>query len=59
MIAQMLRNEFNSRGLIKQVASLATKVLVDKDDPGLKNLFKGIGGFSNEVEACEFEKVDW
>jgi len=59
MIAQTLRNELTSRGINKQVVVLATQVLVDKDDPGFITPTKGIGGFTNEDEAREFEKDGW
>lgn len=59
MIAQSLRNELNGRGINKQVAVVATQVLVDKDDPGFKVPTKGIGSFTNEEEAREFEKDGW
>ncbi len=59
MIAQTLRNELIGRGIAKQVAVIATQVLVDKNDPGFKIPSKGIGGFTSEEEAREFEKDGW
>lgn len=59
MIAQTLRNELKRRGINKHAAVVATQVLVDKDDPGFNNPSKGIGGFTSEGAAREFEKEGW
>ncbi|MBN1484027.1 MAG: carbamate kinase [Chloroflexia bacterium] len=59
MIAQALRNEFQKRGLQKSIAGVVTQVLVDRNDPGFQNPSKGIGGFTSEENAREFEKEGW
>jgi carbamate kinase len=59
MIAQELGNEFRRRGIQRQIASVVTQVLVDKDDPGFQNPTKGIGGFSDEGDARKFEADGW
>ena len=59
MIAQALENEFNKRGIRKPIAAVVTQVLVDRDDPGFQNPTKGIGGFTTEGKAREFEKDGW
>ncbi len=59
MIAQSLENEFRRRGLQQPIAAVVTQVLVDRDDPGFQNPTKGIGGFTAEEKAREFEKDGW
>ena len=59
MIAQALGNEFKRRGIQKPIAAVVTQVLVDRDDPGFQNPTKGIGGFTGEEDAREFEKDGW
>jgi carbamate kinase len=59
MISQGLRNEFRQRGIDKSIASIVTQVVVDREDPGFHNPTKGIGGFSTEEKAREFEKGGW
>ena len=59
MIAQELGNEFRRRGIQRPIASVVTQVLVDKDDPGFQNPTKGIGGFTDEADARQFEDDGW
>ncbi len=59
MIAQALGNEFKRRGIQKPIAAVVTQVLVDRNDPGFQNPTKGIGGFTDEGKAREFEKDGW
>jgi carbamate kinase len=59
MIAQALGNEFMRRGIQKPIAAVVTQVLVDRNDPGFQNPTKGIGGFTDEGKAREFEKDGW
>ncbi len=59
MISQMLDNEFRRRGIDKPIAAVVTQVLVDRNDPGFQNPSKGIGGFTTEERAREFEKDGW
>jgi carbamate kinase len=59
MIAQSLKNEFKRRGINRPIASVVTQVLVDKEDPGFQNPTKGIGGFTTEEAAREFEQDGW
>jgi len=59
MIAQSLDNEFKRRGMHQPIAAVVTQVLVDRDDPGFQNPTKGIGGFTTEDRAREFEKDGW
>nr|WP_255492101.1 carbamate kinase [Borrelia sp. A-FGy1] len=55
-IEQALRNEFNERGIIKDVAALITQVIVDREDKGLKEPSKPIGPFYDKATALELEK---
>jgi carbamate kinase len=59
MIAQSLENEFKRRGIRRPIAAVVTQVLVDREDPGFQNPTKGIGSFTTEDEAREFEKEGW
>jgi carbamate kinase len=59
MIAQALGNEFKHRGIDRSIASVVTQVLVGRDDPGFQNPSKGIGGFTTEDKAREFETDGW
>jgi carbamate kinase len=59
MIAQALGNEFKRRGIDRSIASVVTQVLVGRDDPGFQNPTKGIGGFTTEDKAREFETDGW
>jgi carbamate kinase len=51
MIQQCLYNEFLTRGIEKQAATVVTQVVVDKDDPAFQNPSKPIGPFYSEEEA--------
>ncbi len=59
MISQALSNEFKQRGIDKPIAAVVTQVLVDRDDPGFQNPSKGIGGFTTEEKARQFEEDGW
>ena len=59
MLAQALGNEFKRRGIERPIAAVVTQVLVDRNDPGFQNPTKGIGGFTSEDKAREFEKDGW
>jgi len=59
MISQALGNEFKRRNIERQVTAVVTQVLVDRNDPGFQNPTKGIGGFTTEEKARQFEKEGW
>ena len=59
MIANALDNEFIRRGIQRPVAGVVTQVVVDGADPGFTNPTKGIGGFTTEDKARQFEKEGW
>lgn len=59
MISRALDNEFTRRGVKRSVAAVVTQVLVDRNDPGFTNPTKGIGGFTDEASARQFERQGW
>jgi carbamate kinase len=59
MIARALDNEFTQRKIQRSVAAVVTQVVVDGNDPGFVNPTKGIGGFTTEEKARQFEKEGW
>jgi carbamate kinase len=59
MISQALDNEFKRRGIRRPIAAVVTRVLVGRNDPGFQNPTKGIGGFTTEEKARQFEKDGW
>src|SRR5512142_2376831 len=50
-IQQNLQNILAKRGIKKNVATIITQVLVDREDQAFKNPSKPIGGFMDEAEA--------
>ncbi len=50
-LQQNLQNILFQRGIKKNVATIITQVLVDRNDPAFQNPTKPIGGFMDEVEA--------
>jgi carbamate kinase len=60
MLQQNLYNEFKTRGIAKDVATVVTQVEVDINDPAFQNPSKPIGGFMEKDQAMEKkEKEDW
>jgi len=59
MIAQALGNEFKLRGIDRPIASVVTRVLVDREDPAFQSPTKGIGGFTTQEKARAFEGDGW
>ncbi len=55
---QILRNEFDRRGIDKEAVTVVTRVEVDKSDPAFDNPAKPIGPFMEEEEAHQHEKED-
>jgi carbamate kinase len=53
---QALQNVLHHRGIRKNVCTLVTQTLVDKDDKAFQNPTKPIGGFMDEAEAKRREK---
>ena len=59
-LQQNLQNELRKRGIQKNVATVVTQVLVDKNDPAFQNPTKPIGSFMDEAEAKQrAEKDGW
>ncbi len=59
-LQQTLQNELYRRGIKKNVATVITQVLVDKNDPAFKNPSKPIGSFMDEAEAKRREaEMSW
>jgi carbamate kinase len=50
-LQQSLQNWLFKRGIRKDVATVVTQVLVDRDDPAFQSPTKPIGGFMDEGEA--------
>ncbi len=60
MFQKALYNEFLQRGINKDVATVVTQTIVDKDDPAFKNPTKPIGSFMDEEEAKDrAAKENW
>ncbi len=59
MLQQALDNEFRRQGLTRQVVTIVTQVLVDRDDPAFQNPSKPIGGFLTPEEAERFAAEGW
>jgi len=58
MIEQCLHNKLHDRGFPRQVITVLTQVLVDKDDPSILNPSKFVGPFfkKEQVEKLEQER---
>ena len=61
MIQQELTNELKRRGINKEVVTIITRVIVDKNDPAFKNPTKPIGPFYTKEEVEQIKKMhpDW
>ncbi len=60
MLQQSLANEFLSRGIVKNVATVVTQMQVDLKDPAFQNPSKPIGTFMEKEQALEKkEKEGW
>ncbi|PWB52335.1 MAG: carbamate kinase [Anaerolineales bacterium] len=59
-LQQTLQNELYKRGIQKNVATVITQVLVDRNDKAFQNPSKPIGGFMDEPEAKRRARdMDW
>lgn len=56
MIEQCLQNKMHDMGIKRQVATLVTQVLVDKDDPSIQNPSKFVGPFFKKEQVKELEE---
>ncbi len=57
MIERILRNVLNKHGIQKNVVSLITQVVVDKDDPAFNDPRKRIGKIYTKNEAEKLRKI--
>ncbi|NLN70154.1 MAG: carbamate kinase [Chloroflexi bacterium] len=51
MFENALYNEFKRRGMVKDVATVVTQTIVNRNDPAFQNPTKPIGSFMDEDEA--------
>lgn len=56
MIERMLRNILIKNGIDKEIVTIVTQVLVEKDDPAFKNPTKRIGKTYTKEEAERYQK---
>lgn len=56
LIQQALHNELGKAGIQREVATVVTQVLIDKNDPAFDNPTKPIGPFYTKEEAEELAK---
>ncbi len=56
MIQQSILNSFRKSGIKKEVVTIVTQILVDKNDPAFQNPTKPIGPFYTPTEALEFKR---
>jgi len=60
MIAQSLENRLKREGIHQKVCTVITQVIVDRDDPSIKNPTKFIGQFYSEEEARKLaSQLNW
>lgn len=58
MIEQSLQNRLRREGIPKDVVTIVTQVLVDKDDPSVSNPTKFVGQFYDETEARRLQEEE-
>ncbi|AEC52770.1 carbamate kinase-like carbamoyl phosphate synthetase [Pyrococcus sp. NA2] len=56
MIQQALKNELRKKGIEREVVTIITQTLVDKEDPAFKNPTKPVGPFYDEETAKKLAK---
>lgn len=59
MIQQTLTNALRRRGINRNVVSVVTQMVVDRDDPAFDNPTKPIGKFMPEEETGKFKVAGW
>jgi carbamate kinase len=57
-LQQNLQNDFRDMGIAKNVVTVVTQVVVDKDDPAMDDPTKPIGSFMEEDVAMQRQEVD-
>ena len=56
MIEQSLQNKLHDAGIKKEVTTVLTQVIVDPDDPSIKNPSKYVGPFFKKEQVANLEK---
>lgn len=59
MLQQGIDNQLRSAGIRRNVATIITQTLVNRQDPAFDEPTKGIGGFMQEADARKFEADGW
>ena len=57
MIQQALRNELHRRGIDRDVVTVVTRAVVDKDDPAFQNPTKPVGPFYTREQMEELKEI--
>jgi len=57
MIQQALRDELRRRGIDRDVVTIVTRVVVDKNDPAFQNPTKPVGPFYTREQMEELKKI--
>jgi carbamate kinase len=57
MIAQSIINQLQAHGIDISVAAVMTQVLVNRDDPAMRNPTKPVGAFYTRERAAELERL--
>ena len=56
MIQQTLFNELKNAGMNRDIVTLITQVMVDKEDPAFRNPSKPVGPFYSKIQKERYEK---
>jgi len=59
MIQQSLQNKLLKRGIPREVVTVVTQVIVDRDDPSILNPTKFVGPFYREHQLPELRQRGW
>jgi len=59
MLQQALGNCLRERGLKRDICTVITQTLVDRDDPAFQRPNKPIGGFMSREQGAKFEAEGW
>jgi len=59
MLQQALGNQLRGVGVPRDVVTVVTQTLVDRDDPAFADPSKPIGGFLERADAAKFEADGW
>jgi carbamate kinase len=59
MLQQALNNELRAAGIRRDIVTVVTQTVVDRDDPAFQNPTKGIGGFMTRENARKFIDDGW